>query len=102
MVISTRAPRRRPPSRSAACRSAPLALVSDSGAATSATITWNAANTWKTPLADAAGNRRMMQGYLDTTSTSTTTVAVSGLVQGAYDVYVYADGDNHGFTRTGS
>jgi len=57
---------------------------------------------WETPIADAAGNARVMQGYLDTTSTSTTTVAVSGLAQATYDVYVYADGDNHGFTRTGS
>ena len=85
-----------------ASRSTPLALVSDSGAATSAAITWSAAGVWETPVADAAGNARMMQGYLDTTSTSTTTVAVSGLAQGSYDVYVYADGDNHGFNRTGS
>ena len=60
-----------------ASRSTPLALVSESGAATSAAITWSAAGVWETPVADAAGNARMMQGYLDTTSTSTTTVAVS-------------------------
>ena len=42
----------------------------------------------------------MMQGYLDTSNTSTTTVAVAGLAQGTYDVYVYADGDNRGYART--
>jgi hypothetical protein len=26
---------------------------------------------------------------------------LSGLASGAYDVYVYTDGDNHGFTRSG-
>ena len=29
-------------------------------------------------------------------------MAVAGLPAGAYDVYVYADGDNGGFTRTGA
>jgi hypothetical protein len=83
-----------------AASSTPLALVDDTGASTAASITWSAAGAWTTPAADAAGNTRMMHGYLDTTSTSTTTVAVSGLADGAYDVYVYADGDNHGFSRT--
>jgi hypothetical protein len=78
----------------------PLPLVNDAGAATAATITWTSAGVWQTPVVDQAGNRRMMQGYLDTTSTSTTTIAVSGLAQGNYDVYVYADGDNRGYART--
>ncbi|MDQ3148301.1 MAG: hypothetical protein M3Q38_00015, partial [Chloroflexota bacterium] len=46
-----------------------------------------------------AGNRRMMKGYLDTTSTSTTTVTVAGLTERAYDVYVYADGGNGSYAR---
>jgi hypothetical protein len=53
-----------------------------------------------TPAVDQAGNVRMMRGYLDTSSTSTTTIAVAGLPAGAYDVYVYADGANGGFSRT--
>ena len=41
-----------------------------------------------------------MKGYLDTSNTSVTTVTVAGLPSGAYDVYVYADGDNREYTRT--
>jgi len=44
----------------------------------------------------------MMKGYLDTTSTSTTTVTMAGLAPHAYDVYVYADGANSAYTRTGA
>ena len=55
-----------------------------------------------TGVADQAGNRRMMMGYLDSTSTSTTTVAVAGLPSAVYDVYVYADGDNRSYARTAS
>jgi hypothetical protein len=83
-----------------AASTSPLALVDDNGAPTAASITWNAAGVWQTRDDDTAGNTRMMRGYLDTTSTSTTTVTVSGLATGTYDVYVYADGDNHGFSRT--
>jgi hypothetical protein len=42
----------------------------------------------------------MMKGYLDTTSTSATTVTVTGLTAGTYNVYVYGDGDNRSYTRT--
>ncbi|MDQ3213316.1 MAG: hypothetical protein M3Q85_11630, partial [Acidobacteriota bacterium] len=55
---------------------------------------------WATPITDAAGNARMMRGYLDTSSTTTTTVRVSGLPARTYDVYVYADGGNHVYART--
>lgn len=85
---------------SGSTRSTPLALVDDTGAATSAAVTWTANGTWMTPITDQAGNRRMMKGYLDTSSTSTTTVTVTGLPSGAYDVYVYADGHNYDFWRT--
>jgi len=34
-----------------------------------------------------------MKGYLDTSASSTTTIDVSGLAEGAYDIYVYADGN---------
>lgn len=83
-----------------ATRSTPLHLVDEMGAATAATITWSANNGWVLPITDAAGNLRMMRGYLDTSSTSTTTVTVAGLASAAYDLYVYADGDNRTYTRT--
>ena len=41
-----------------------------------------------------------MKGYLDTSSTSTTSVAVAGLPQATYHVYVYADGDNKVYERS--
>ena len=53
-----------------------------------------------TPITDQPGNRRLMKGYLDTTSTSVTTVTVAGLPQQAYDVYVYVDGDNKTYERS--
>jgi hypothetical protein len=81
-------------------RTTPLALIDETGAATAATITWTANGGWMTPITDQGGNARLMKGYLDTNSTSTTTVTVAGLPSGAYDVYVYVDGDNHEFTRT--
>lgn len=81
-------------------RSTPMALIYDNGADSGATMTWAAAGTWMTPITDGAGNRRMMKGYLDTTSTSTTTVTVSGLAARTYDVYVYADGANGSYSRT--
>jgi hypothetical protein len=85
---------------SGAARSAPLALVDAAGSPTGATITWGANGIWATGLTDSAGNNRMMRGYLDTSSTSTTAITVTGLSQGAYDVYVYADGANGAYSRT--
>jgi hypothetical protein len=84
-----------------ATRSTPLALVDETGGATAATLTWTSNNVWSTPVADQPGSNRLMKGYLDTTASSTTTATVAGLPLGAYDVYVYADGDNSSATRTG-
>jgi hypothetical protein len=85
-----------------ATRSTALPLVDDNGAATAATATWTANSTWGLPTADSPGNARLMRGYLDTTNSSTTTVHVAGLVKRAYDIYVYADGANSSYTRTGA
>jgi hypothetical protein len=72
-----------------------LALVDETGTANGATITWNAPGRWKPGIADNAGNFRMMNGYLNATSTPAT-VTVSGMPvdPAGYYVYVYADGDN--------
>ena len=88
---------------SGAASTAPIALVNAGGAATTATVAWSSNNVWETPITDQPGNARMMKGYLDTGSTSTTTVTVAGLPSssGGYQVYVYADGDNGSATRTG-
>jgi hypothetical protein len=81
-------------------QSSPLALVDATGTATTATVTWSANGGWAIPITDQPGDRRLMRGYLDTNSTSVTTVTVAGLPSGTYDVYVYADGDNREYTRT--
>jgi hypothetical protein len=85
---------------SGASRGTPLALVDETGTATSVRAIWTANSTWLTPITDAPGNARMMKGYLDTTSSSTTRVTVTGLSQRTYDVYLYADGDNRGHWRS--
>ena len=63
-----------------------------------ASISWNSNNVWAIGLADSPGNPRLMNGYLDTTDTSTTTITVANIpaafVRTGYDVYVYCDGDN--------
>ena len=83
-----------------ASRTSDLALVDASGNPTTATVTWSSAGTWLTPITDQPGNRRLMKGYLDTTSASSTTVSVAGLPQQTYDVYVYVDGDNKTYDRS--
>jgi hypothetical protein len=84
-----------------AASAAPLALEDSSGATTGATVSWVANGTWATTITEAAGNARMMKGYLDTSSSSTTTINVAGLDPGEYDVYVYVDGANSVYRRTG-
>jgi hypothetical protein len=83
-----------------ATRTTPLGLTHDTGAATGATVTWVSDNVWSTPIADQAGNRRFTKGYLDTGFGNPTTVTVAGLPSGAYDIYVYVDGDNGSASRT--
>jgi beta-glucanase (GH16 family) len=85
-----------------ATNSAGLALIDETGAPSSATVTWTSNNTWSTPITDQAGNRRLMKGYLDTTNTSVTRVTVAALPLATYDIYVYVDGDNLAETRTGA
>lgn len=80
-----------------------LALVDETGTGTGATVTWTSSPVWSLPITDAPGNVRMMLGYLDTVNQNTV-VTVAGLPANpaGYDVYVYADGDNGGATRTGT
>jgi hypothetical protein len=89
-------------SAAGAVRTTPLALSDAAGAATGASVTWTANGAWAVPVTDAPGDVRLMRGYLDTSSSSVTTVTVSGLPARGYDVYVYADGDNRDFTRAAS
>ena len=83
--------------------SSPLALVNETGAATTATVSWTSDGVWSLPIQDQPGNVRMIKGYLDTGFGNTTSVAVSGLPSDAngYNVYVYADGSNGAANRTG-
>jgi hypothetical protein len=80
--------------------SIPVALVDETGTSTGAGVTWTSNNAWSLPIPDQPGDFRMMGGYLDTASNTTTMVTVSGLAAKTYDLYVYADGDNGAATRS--
>ena len=77
----------------------PLKLVDDTGAATNVAVTWKADGVWNTPVADTQGNNRLMRGYLDT-NTLPTSVNLTGLTSGTYNIYVYVDGDNSSVARS--
>ena len=80
------------------------ALVASDGTGTGASITWSGENLWVLPVADAPGNARMMNGYLDPFGMASVTVTAlpASLTASGYDVYVYANGDvSAGDTRTG-
>ena len=76
----------------------PVALVDDSGAATGATASWSGvANSWTVSGAAAAdGDAQLMNGYLDTSTSSTTPVSITGVPYATYDVILYFDGDGTG------
>lgn len=82
-----------------------LSLVDSTGGSSGAAAAWSASAIYNTGITDTAGNYRMMKGYLDTYSGSTSTVTVSNLpaayTSGGYDVYVYTDGSNGSATRVG-
>jgi len=86
-------------------------LAQSDGTTTTATASWNSPpgasgpGIWRNGFADAPGNTRLMNGYLDPlSSTMPATVAVRNLpadmAAGGYDVYVYCTGEVTGGTRT--
>lgn len=86
-----------------ASNSSPVALVDETGASTTAAVTWSSDNTWQQPINDQPGNIRMMKGYLDNGNQNTTQITVTGLPSdpSGYNVYVYADGASNNSTNTG-
>ncbi|MDG2122942.1 MAG: hypothetical protein P8J87_04550, partial [Verrucomicrobiales bacterium] len=53
-------------------------LIDDSGSATGASATWTSNNTWSINGSNySSGNNALMNGYLDTTDSSTTTVTIT-------------------------
>ncbi len=82
------------------------ALVDGDGASVDATVTWASAGIWS--IVDAAvnvpadQNAALMNGYLDTSDVSTTTVQVENIPYRFYDVVVYLDGDSGDGTRAGN
>jgi hypothetical protein len=77
-----------------------FALVDESGAATGATLQWNAAAIGNLGIADAPGDFRMMNGYLDG-GDQPITLSVTNLPDdpAGHFVYVYADGNNGATAR---
>jgi hypothetical protein len=88
---------------SGASSSSPLSLVDETGATTTASVTWSSDNVWEQPITDQPGNVRMMKGYLDNGYQDTSTVTVTGLPAdpSGYSVYVYADGASSSSSNTG-
>lgn len=70
-------------------------------ATTSISIEWRSNNTWRTGLKNIQGERRLMNGYLDTSNTSTTTVDVEDIPYASYYVIGHHDGANLSASRTG-
>ncbi len=67
------------------------------------TATWSTigGETHEFSTMPSSADGALMQGYLDTGDTSTSTVTVNGVKFLLYDVIVYSDGDNGGATRVG-
>ncbi len=80
-----------------------LSLPDNGGHPTDLRLDWTSHDGFQMGLADSPGDARMMNGYLDTTDNSTTTVTLSNvpawLTHGGCRVIVYCDGD--GFNRSG-
>jgi hypothetical protein len=84
-------------------------LKDNNGVAVAGTILdFGCNNTWTSVGPDALGDARLMESYLDSSSFGYTVVSVRGLSKlttGAYDVYVYCNGDvhngRHGFYTIG-
>ena len=81
-------------------RSTPQRLVDETGTSTTAAIVWRANGVWMTSISDQPGNRRMMKGNLDTSSTSVTTLSATGLLARDHDGRrrgsVHTHGHRHG------
>jgi hypothetical protein len=80
-------------------------LMASTGATTTAAVSWNGENVYQLGIPDAAGDARMMNGYLDPFGMATVTITglPTSLTTRGYDVYVYANGDvPTGQTRSGS
>lgn len=79
-------------------------LLDQNGVATTASVTWNAPNTYSTPIADLPGDNRMMKGYLDDSNTVPNSASVTGIPASfkLYDVYVYFNGGTTNSTRVGN
>lgn len=86
-----------------AINSSGLPLADETGAASSAVVTWTADDIWDDPIADQPGNVRMMEGYLDNGNQDTTVVNFTGLPPdpNGYSIYVYANGSIGSGTNTG-
>ena len=73
-------------------------LVTDDGSTlATTTLSFSSGGTWSTGVSDTPGNNRMMKGFLDGTNTAFSLTNLP--FAGAYDLYIYFDGDNGGAQR---
>ncbi|MFC4995349.1 hypothetical protein [Rubritalea tangerina] len=73
-----------------------VALVDDSGAGTTATVTYSANGTWAQGGANTSdGNISLLKGYLDDSNgAAIAVVTLNNIPYAQYDVYVYGIGDS--------
>jgi fibronectin type 3 domain-containing protein len=72
-------------------------LVDEKGVATSAALSWQASSAGDLPITDAAGDARLMRGYIagnQTAATAKITALPSDFLSNGYDTYVYTDSNN--------
>ena len=77
-------------------------LVDDSGAATAASVTWSASNTWQAASPYPTNPTQvLLYGYLDGGSNGVPAqVSVQNIPFNLYDVYIYVNRDNDDSTST--
>lgn len=68
-------------------------LTDSFGNTTGVDITWNVNNTWSNAGLGEAGDRRLMDGYLDNLHVGGGSVTVSSIEYDKYDVIVYSNSD---------
>jgi hypothetical protein len=76
-------------------------LVDESGAATTADVTWSSNNTWLTGTATTTATEKLLYGYLDGGSGNVAaTVSITSVPFSTYDAYVYIGRDASDSTST--
>jgi hypothetical protein len=77
----------------AATGSSSSLLYSDGSAASGVSVSWSAPDTYSANYALNNGNETLLSNFLDSTPATGSTVSITGLSGGTYDLYIYIAGD---------